>query len=364
MKKFLRISICAAFALAFAVSSTGCGKAAVPEHEHTFSEEWSHTAETHWHFCTYPGCNEHGDEQSHEGSWELISTIKAPTCYSNGTGKYRCTVCGEEKTDVVPATENHVWEDTWRQEEDYHYKKCTQRGCKAQLNAPHTPGNLVDRVPVEVYKDGLKTSVCTDCGYELERVVVPATGVVHSFKFGFQYASGLDACNGEPFFWFDESDEMYHISVVRDDDAGANESYNLTFTDLKCADGRNAQMKMYSAGAGFTFETLSTSDNSNGTMLYGPYDNNGIPAEGWDMSTNELAMMGNSGGKNYVRFRWYGDRIMRIRFVYNDGTKITSSLEIVVNVIDTVKEYNTWRSEWIAAHPDVERLSFVPSAAN
>lgn len=42
-------------------------------------------------------------------NWELTSEV-APGCSDEGEKNYVCTVCGETKTEVVPATGNHVYE--------------------------------------------------------------------------------------------------------------------------------------------------------------------------------------------------------------------------------------------------------------
>ena len=47
----------------------------------------------------------------HDCTYELTDTVTGATCGKDGEGKYMCTFCGKEKTDIIPATGNHSWDE-------------------------------------------------------------------------------------------------------------------------------------------------------------------------------------------------------------------------------------------------------------
>ncbi len=47
----------------------------------------------------------------HDCTFELTNTKTEATCGKDGEGDYICTFCGKEKTDVIPATGNHTWDE-------------------------------------------------------------------------------------------------------------------------------------------------------------------------------------------------------------------------------------------------------------
>ena len=45
-----------------------------------------------------------------EHEWTLTATVTPATCAVNGGGEYTCPICGETKTDIIPATGKHTWD--------------------------------------------------------------------------------------------------------------------------------------------------------------------------------------------------------------------------------------------------------------
>jgi len=87
-------------------------------------------------------------------TWELTEKVEA-TCTEDGSESYVCSVCGEEKTEVIPAA-GHTWELTEKVE-----ATCTEDGCEAYTCA---------------VCDETKTEVITAAGHNLKLVeAVPAT---------------------------------------------------------------------------------------------------------------------------------------------------------------------------------------------
>ena len=75
-----------------------------------------------------------------EHSMELTKTIKPATCDENGEGEYTCSVCGETKTDIIPAL-GHNWD-------------------KGSVTKKATPT-----------KTGVLTYTCTVCGARKTQVI-------------------------------------------------------------------------------------------------------------------------------------------------------------------------------------------------
>ena len=75
---------------------------------HTFSPEWTVNADYHWHADT---CG-HPDVTSDYGphAWDAGVITVQPTHTSEGTKVYTCTVCGAQKSETLPASAEHVFD--------------------------------------------------------------------------------------------------------------------------------------------------------------------------------------------------------------------------------------------------------------
>ena len=75
---------------------------------HTFSPEWTVNADYHWHADT---CG-HPDVTSDYGphTWDAGVITVQPTHTSEGTKVYTCTVCGAQKSETLPASAEHIFD--------------------------------------------------------------------------------------------------------------------------------------------------------------------------------------------------------------------------------------------------------------
>lgn len=80
----------------------------IPEHQHSWSEDWSSNATHHWHNCTGENCPIQEDNRKEgyaahaPGEW---ITDRAPTATEAGSRHRSCTVCGYETArETLPAT--------------------------------------------------------------------------------------------------------------------------------------------------------------------------------------------------------------------------------------------------------------------
>ena len=74
-----------------------------PEHEHTFSDEWSSDETYHWHAATCEHTTEVSDKDEHD--WDEGKVTTEPTVDTEGVKTFTCTVCEETKTESVAKLE-------------------------------------------------------------------------------------------------------------------------------------------------------------------------------------------------------------------------------------------------------------------
>ena len=93
---------------------------------HNPGANWTTGANRHYLLCQV--CNEKLENSLHEFGEGV--TTKEPTCIAPGTTTYTCATCGYEKTETIPATEEHNYVDN----------VCT--GCGAEVKeCEHKPTN-------------------------------------------------------------------------------------------------------------------------------------------------------------------------------------------------------------------------------
>ena len=140
-------------------------------HTHSWSAVWESDQTHHWHECTASGCNV-ADNTQKDGY--------AAHDFTNGN-----CVCGK----VKPAEEhNHIWLQSWENNETHHWHECTASGCNVADNtqkngyAAHdfTNGDCVCGNPRPVFSyqlniDGNSYSVSAyDKEYMPEEIVIPS----------------------------------------------------------------------------------------------------------------------------------------------------------------------------------------------
>ena len=77
---------------------TGCGyKTVAADHTHGFEGSWDWDASGHWQTCE---CGENSPAEPH--SWDDGEVTKKPTDTADGARTYKCTVCGAQKTELIP----------------------------------------------------------------------------------------------------------------------------------------------------------------------------------------------------------------------------------------------------------------------
>ena len=150
---------------------TACGQTrtetipALPQerpHDHSYGNWQQNDANTHKKVCA--GC---GDVITEAHNWDdgIITVVAAPGV--EGTKTYTCTVCGQTKTETIPALpqENqHVHSyGAWEQNDaNTHKKVCT--GCGDVITEVHSWDSGTITVSATQETEGIKTYTCTVCG--------------------------------------------------------------------------------------------------------------------------------------------------------------------------------------------------------
>ena len=70
-------------------------------HTHTYAESWSKDADFHWHVATCEHTTLTTGKAAHE--WDAGVEVTAPTGGTDGVKRFTCTVCGQTKTEPIPA---------------------------------------------------------------------------------------------------------------------------------------------------------------------------------------------------------------------------------------------------------------------
>ena len=267
MKKWIIGALILICAVSGALAFTSC---AYEEEKHNWSTKWRHNSRYHWHECLDEDCDMRSSLESHD--FELEEYISDPTCDKDGTGKFACTVCGEVKEDVVPATGAHIWQERAKREptcyaggfiEKYcilclkesseelpatgkhvfdetqwvalgstgHAHPCVNadEGCTEVTDfGTHNKSKLPVTVPAKEYEDGSTTYKCTVCSYDMEVSVIPATHIPVAMTISITKYPGYWA-DDDPEPVITESDGEYYVTLVYDE-AKMTYPYRVTAT--------------------------------------------------------------------------------------------------------------------------------------
>ena len=187
-----------AFLLAMAMTAGLASPAALaaPTSEHNYDySQWLRDDTHHWHACSDADCEAVTDYEEHD--FGALKVVTPATCYQRGSGIRTCQTCGQAKTVVIGATNNHVASDDWTYNTTSHWHSCTATaGCTAKLNlANHSyPSGVYvsdasnhwqicaichGESAKSAHKDADSNGACDVCGKDM-----PITTVVVTFMNG------------------------------------------------------------------------------------------------------------------------------------------------------------------------------------
>lgn len=109
-------------------------------------------------------CTSCGDVQTAEHQWVKNENSVDATCKADGKDCFTCSVCGGEKEEVLPKTDDHSYGDWQEVDAELHSHQCSV--CEKVEEAAHRWGAGVLTQPPTEEADGTVTYTCTDCGAE------------------------------------------------------------------------------------------------------------------------------------------------------------------------------------------------------
>ena len=179
MKKLILFLLAVCMCFSATVMLTSCG--GDEEHTHTYKAEWTFDNTHHWHKCEGDGCSDVSDKAEH--SWNEGKITTTPTEEKDGVKTFSCTVCGQTKTESIPAKgHTHSYKAEWTFDDTHHWHECEGDGCSdVSDKAEHSwnEGEITTEPTEE--KGGVKTFSCTVCG-QTKTESIPAKGHTHSYK--------------------------------------------------------------------------------------------------------------------------------------------------------------------------------------
>ena len=146
-------------------------------HTHTWGNEYSSSVDYHWKACS--GCDDVFDKNFHD--WDKGKVTKLATEAEEGVKTLTCTVCGRTKTESIPKAGTghvHVWRDTWKYDENQHWKTCGGCPAKTDYSEHDWDDGVVTKDPTD-FDTGIRTLTCTVCGATKE-VEIPADFSLHT----------------------------------------------------------------------------------------------------------------------------------------------------------------------------------------
>ena len=154
-------------------------------HTHTFSSDWSHDEENHWHASTCGHEDQLGGLEAHTfGEWQVITEA---TENEDGLKRRTCSVCGYvDEEEIARLSHTHTFAEAWTSNATTHWHATTCGHDVKADEAEHTFGewNIVTDPTEE--QVGLKTRTCSVCGYVDEQEIEK---LPHTHKFADTWTS-------------------------------------------------------------------------------------------------------------------------------------------------------------------------------
>ena len=107
-------------------------------------------------------CSLCGNVNTQAHSWNNGTVTKPATCQAEGVMTYACTVCGASKTESIPKTNEHSFDDPTFVNENEHTATCSV--CHQQVTEPHNWDSGTVTKPATCSQTGVLTKNCPDCG--------------------------------------------------------------------------------------------------------------------------------------------------------------------------------------------------------
>ncbi len=174
---------------------------------HVYENMYGYDEEYHWKKCTFEGCDEQSDTLE-EHSWDEGNVLVEPTQTTEGIVEYSCE-CGASRIERLPIQPhmNHVYDDTWKYNENCHWQVCIFDGCE---HATDAQAHVWDKGAIEVAATenakGIMKYTCK-CGAIKREDIPPLEHTKHVYKTSWDYDADehWHACENE------DCDEMTDV---------------------------------------------------------------------------------------------------------------------------------------------------------
>ncbi len=151
------------------------------DHTHTFDTlTWAKDEINHWHPATCAHTSEKQDVAAH--SWNAGEVTTPATEEADGVKTYTCTVCGQTKTEAIPALgHEHTYASEWSKNETEHWHAATCKHTTLKKDvAAHSWNAGEVTTPATEEAEGVKTYTCTVCG---QTKTEPIDKLPHTHKY-------------------------------------------------------------------------------------------------------------------------------------------------------------------------------------
>ena len=139
----------------------------LPALGHAVGNVWKSNASQHWHECEH-GCGQQVDLGNH--TWDDGEVLVENSCEAAGKIKYTCTICGYQKTEVLPAT-GHNLSSSYVSDSVSHWKTCSNDSNERIDYGSHSWNNGYVVRAASCQQEGQIDYTCTVCGRVYSRII-------------------------------------------------------------------------------------------------------------------------------------------------------------------------------------------------
>ena len=123
--------------------------------------------------CCQKTCSICGDVQTASHQWVLKPGSYEATCKEDGMAWSTCSVCGAEKEEVLPKTDDHTFGNLTAVDENSHKDTCSV--CQKEITQSHTWNQGVVTKKATCKEEGEMTYTCTGCKHTKTEVIPVST---------------------------------------------------------------------------------------------------------------------------------------------------------------------------------------------
>ena len=149
----------------------------LPHTNHVAGTQWQKDNTNHWKLCTFNGCTQKMEEESHSWNSGIITT--QPTCTTDGVRTYTCTICSATKAESMSS--EHTYSNLWTYNETHHWHEPScGHNVEIQSKSEHTFGSWQVTESSTETKEGCKCRICVVCSFQESATIPKLTHTNHT----------------------------------------------------------------------------------------------------------------------------------------------------------------------------------------